>query len=312
MIRAILDCDPGHDDAVALAVACRHLDLAGVTTVGGNAGLTQTTRNAVVVLDLLGRADIAVHAGADHPLLQPLHTAAFIHGESGLAGADLPEPSRPATSHDAVGFIVDTVRAEEGLWLVVTGPMTNVALAMRAAPDLSSRIAGVSFMGGGTTFGNRTPVAEFNIWCDPEAAAIVVDSAVPLIMTGLNVTHHFQASPARIERLRANANRASDLFADLLTEFSRNYQQIWAGFEGAAVHDPLAVLVLTHPELFVVHPGHLAIETAGRFTRGMTVVDQRALIAKEAPNAQIVADVDADAAFDVIVACLAGGEEHGS
>ena len=226
MIRALLDCDPGHDDAVAIMLACRHLDLVGVTTVGGNAGLEKTTRNALVVLDLVGRADIPVHAGAAHPLMQPLHTAAYIHGESGLAGADLPAPSRGATSTHAIGYLIDTIRAEEGLWLVVTGPMTNVALALRAAPDLAGRLAGISFMGGGATFGNRTPVAEFNIWCDPEAAAIVVDTGVPLIMSGLDVTHHFQASPTRIARLRENGNRTSALFADLLTEFSRIYLEL--------------------------------------------------------------------------------------
>lgn len=302
MIRAILDCDPGHDDAVAIMLGCRYLDLVGVTTVGGNAGLDKTTRNALVVLDLVGRPDVPVHAGAAHPLVQPLHTAAYIHGESGLAGADLPPPSRAATSHHAVGWLVDTIRAEEGLWLVVTGPMTNVALALRAAPDLATRIAGISFMGGGIAFGNRTPVAEFNIWCDPEAAAIVVESGVPLIMAGLDVTHRFQASPARIERLRANGDRASTLFADLLTEFSRAYRSLWKDFEGAAVHDPIAVLALTHPHLLTMEPGHVAIETAGTHTRGMTVVDRRALIDPPLqPNARIVTGVDADAAFDLIV-----------
>jgi inosine-uridine nucleoside N-ribohydrolase len=301
MVRAILDCDPGHDDAVALLLACRHLDLVGVTTVGGNAGLAHTTRNALVVLDFIGRPDVPVHAGADQPLLQPLETAAYIHGESGLAGAVLPLPSRPPTSRDGVGYLIDTVRAEEGLWLIVTGPMTNVALAMRAAPDLAGRIAGVSFMGGGTAYGNRTSTAEFNIWVDPEAASIVVDSGVPLIMTGLNVTHRFQASAVRIARLRANGNRASLLFADLLSEFSRAYMDLWRDFEGAAVHDPLAVLALTHPHLLTMQPGHLVVETAGRYTRGMTVVDQRPMLRMHAPNAQIVTAVDADAAFDLII-----------
>ncbi len=306
MIRALLDCDPGHDDAVAIMLACRHLDLVGVTTVGGNAGLEKTTRNALVVLDLVGRADIPVHAGAAHPLIQPLHTAEYIHGESGLAGADLPAPSRGATSTHAIGYLIDTIRAEEGLWLVVTGPMTNVALALRAAPDLAGRLAGISFMGGGATFGNRTPVAEFNVWCDPEAAAIVVDTGVPLIMSGLDVTHQFQASPARIRRLRENGNRTSALFADLLTEFSRNYLELWAGFEGAAVHDPIAVLALSHPHLLTMQPGHVAIETAGTHTRGMTVVDQRGLIHRPVPpNAQIVTGVNADAAFDLIIEAAA-------
>src|SRR6478736_5050631 len=151
----LIDCDPGHDDAIAIMVGARHAALVGVTTVAGNAPLSLTTRNALVMLDLIGRADVPVHTGADRPLVAaPVH-ADYVHGESGIDGADLPEPSRPATSDDAVGFIIDSVRANEGLWLVPTGPLTNIALALRAAPDLPDRVGGISLMGGGR-FGNRT------------------------------------------------------------------------------------------------------------------------------------------------------------
>ena len=169
--RILVDCDPGHDDAVALVVAARFGDLVGVTTVAGNAPLTHTTRNARIVLDLIG-SDVPLHSGAQRPLVAPARHAQNVHGESGLDGADLPEPSRPADSADAIGFIIDTCRATEGLWLVPVGPLTNIALALRSAPDLADRIAGISLMGGGT-FGNRTSAAEFNIWADPDAAAIV-------------------------------------------------------------------------------------------------------------------------------------------
>ena len=175
-------------------------NLLGITTVAGNAPLESTTHNAIVVRDLLG-IDVPVHSGASRPLIAPPRHAGYVHGESGLDGADLPPPSGPPASRDAVGFIIDTVRNNDGVWLVPTGPLTNIALALRSAPDLAARIAGISFMGGGL-FGNRTPTAEFNIWADPEAAAIVVGYGGPLIMTGLDVTHQLQATPERIAEVR--------------------------------------------------------------------------------------------------------------
>ena len=161
-IRILLDCDPGHDDVVAIIAAAHYAELVGITTVAGNAPLDRTTYNACVMRDLLG-LNAPVHAGAIRPLLAEPHPAAFVHGESGLDGADLPVPARGSDSDDAVGFIIDTCRAEEGLWLVPTGPLTNIALAMRAAPDLTERVAGVSLMGGGS-FGNRSAVAEAIRW----------------------------------------------------------------------------------------------------------------------------------------------------
>jgi hypothetical protein len=163
--RILLDCDPGHDDVVAIIVANHAADLVGITTVAGNAPLDRTTYNACVMRDLLGLT-APVHSGAVRPLIAPPLTATFVHGESGLDGADLPAPARGADSTDAVGFIIDTCRAAEGTWLVPTGPLTNIALALRAAPDLVDRIAGISLMGGGT-FGNRAVMSEFNIWADP-------------------------------------------------------------------------------------------------------------------------------------------------
>jgi inosine-uridine nucleoside N-ribohydrolase len=168
-IPMIIDCDPGHDDAIALIVAARHANVLGVTTVAGNAPISATTRNARIVLDMIGSA-APLHQGAHRPLVAPPQHAAYIHGQSGLDGADLPEPSGPADSEDAVGFIIDTCRATEGVWLVPMGPLTNIAIALRSAPDIAQRIAGISLMGGGS-FGNRSAAAEFNIWADPEAAA---------------------------------------------------------------------------------------------------------------------------------------------
>ena len=296
----LIDCDPGHDDAIAIMLGARHADLVGVTTVAGNAPLALTTRNALAMLDLIGRADIPVHSGADRPIVAaPVH-ADYVHGESGIDGADLPTPSRQATSDDAVGFIVEAVRANEGLWLVPTGPLTNIALALRAAPDLPDRIGGISLMGGGR-FGNRTAAAEFNIWCDPEAAAAVFEYGGRLVMAGLHLSHQFQATPARIDAVRDVGGRLSEVLADLLVFFSKTYVNRHEGLAGAPVHDPCAVLALTHPDLFTVKSEHVAVETAGQLTRGMTVIDDRQLLERPAANCDVLETIDADAAFALVV-----------
>ncbi len=303
-LPVIVDCDPGHDDAIALVVAARHTDLLGVTTVAGNAPIERTTRNALVVMDLLGH-DAPVHRGASRPLLAPPMHAGYIHGGSGLDGADLPEPSRTEDGDDAVAFIVETARAHEGLWLVPTGPLTNIAMALRRAPDLADRLAGISLMGGSATMGNRTPVAEFNIWADPEAAAAVFDHGGRLIVAGLHLTHQLQTTPERIDRLRALPNRLGPLLGQLLGFFAGAYIARHDGFTGAPVHDPCAVLAITHPDLFVHRPAHVVVETAGAHTRGMTVVDLRALKDRPGPNADVLMEVDDDAAFAVIEAAIA-------
>ncbi|MEP7115647.1 MAG: nucleoside hydrolase [Ilumatobacteraceae bacterium] len=299
----ILDCDPGHDDAIALVVAARHTNILGITTVAGNAPLESTTHNAIVVRDLLG-LDVPVYSGASRPLLAPPRHAGYVHGESGLDGADLPSPSGPPTSRDAVGFIIDTVRNNDGVWLVPTGPMTNIALALRSAPDIASRVAGISFMGGGL-FGNRTPTAEFNIWADPEAAAIVVGYGGPLIMSGLDVTYQFQATPERIQQVRDLSGHLAAILADLLSFFSGTYVSRHDNMRGAAVHDPVAVMALTHPELFTRTFSNVTVETSGEHTRGMTVIDQRTLIERPDPNCDRLTGVDSDAAWTVVTEAIA-------
>ena len=302
-IPMILDCDPGHDDAIAIIVAARHANLLGITTVAGNAPLAATTRNALIMTDLLG-LNIPVHSGASRPLLAPPRHAGYVHGESGMDGADLPEPSRPPTSDQAVEFIIETCRATEGVWLVPVGPMTNIALALRSASDLGGRIAGISLMGGGS-FGNRTAAAEFNLWADPEAAAMVFDYGGPLIMSGLDLTHQFQATPARIDLVRALPGRLAELVADLFVFFSGTYTSRHDDMQGAAVHDPLAVMALTHPHLFTRTERHVVVETHGDHTRGMTLIDRRSLIERLDPNCSVLVGLDADAAFDVVVQAIA-------
>ena len=307
--RILLDCDPGHDDAIAIVAAARHAELVGITTVAGNAPLERTTHNALVVRDLLG-IGVPVHAGSPEPLLGPVGRGAAhavaVHGESGLDGAALPAPTTPLDSDDAVGFIIETCRTIDDVWLVPVGPLTNIALALRTAPDIVDRIAGISLMGGGT-FGNRTPTAEFNLWADPEAAAIVFGYGGPLVMAGLDVTHGFQATPARIASIGALPGVLAAVLADLLAFFSDNYRTRHdpGSMRGAAVHDPLAVLALTHPDLFGRSARHVSIETRGEHTRGMSVIDQRAITARAAPNCDVLTTVDDDGAFALLVDAIA-------
>lgn len=303
-IPMLIDCDPGHDDAIAIVAAAHHADLVGITTVAGNVPLERTTHNACVLRDLIGDPGLTVHAGASRPLVAEPRHADHIHGASGLDGADLPEPERGADGDDAVGFIIDTCREREGIWLVAIGPCTNVALALRAAPDLGRRIAGISLMGGGT-FGNRTAVAEFNIWADPHAAAAVFEYGGPLIQAPLDLTFQLQATPARIEAVRSTPGRLGAVLADLLTFFSGTYCSRYQAMQGAPVHDPCAVLALTHPVLFRSVRRHVAVEMVGHHTAGMTVIDQRQLAERPAANTDLLVALEADAVWTLVTEAIA-------
>lgn len=300
--RIVLDCDPGHDDVIAIVVAAHCTELLGITTVAGNAPLDRTAYNACVFRDALGLG-VGVHSGAARPLVAEPKFAGYVHGESGLDGAELPEPDRGVDSTDAVGFIVDTARANPGCFLVPTGPLTNIALALRSAPDLTEHVAGVSLMGGGT-FGNRTPSAEFNIWADPDAAAIVFGSGLPITMAGLDVTHQFLVTPERIATVDALDTTFTTMIADLFRFFVGNYVSRHDHIRGAALHDPLAVMALTHPHLFDGTDRHVAVETRGEHTAGMTVIDRRDISDRQAPNAHVLDRVDAEAAWQVVLDAL--------
>ena len=300
--RILLDCDPGHDDVIAIIVAAHTTDLLGITTVAGNAPLDRTTHNACIFRDAL-QLGVGVHSGAARPLVATPRFAGFVHGESGLDGAALPQPTHGADSIDAVGFIIETVRANPGLFLVPTGPLTNIALALRAAPDLTEHVAGISLMGGGT-FGNRTPVAEFNIWADPDAAAIVYQCGLPITMAGLDVTHQLLVTPERIATVDALDTPFTTMIGDLFRFFSKNYISRHDHIRGAALHDPLAVLAITHPHLFTGTDRHVTIETRGEHTAGMTVIDRRDISDRQAPNVHVLDHVDADAAWRLVLDAL--------
>jgi inosine-uridine nucleoside N-ribohydrolase len=215
----------------------------------------------------------------------------------------LPEPSRGPDGENAIEFIIETCRANEGVWLVPIGPLTNIALALRAAPDLGSRIAGISLMGGGT-FGNVTAAAEFNVWADPEAADIVFRYGGKLMMSGLDVTHQLQATPSRLARIREIPGQLPKVLADLLAFYSKSYINSHRDMTGAAVHDPCAVMALTHPHLFSISPEHVALESHGEHTRGMTLIDQRQYSKPVAPNCDVVWGVEDEPAFDVLIEAI--------
>ena len=300
----LLDCDPGHDDALAIALAARHGRLLGITTVAGNVPLERTTANALVMCEVLG-LDVPVHAGSPAPLVAELRTAEFIHGASGLEGPTPPAHARQVASNDAVGFIVETVRANPGeVCLIATGPLTNVALALRTAPDIAQQLRAVSIMGGGIPWGNVTPAAEFDILVDPEAADIVFRAGLPLTMAGLNATHQWMFDETDIERLRAGGGPVAQFCAELLEYYGNAYARLGSNRLEGPLHDPLAVLALTHPALVTTTPYHVVIELTGTHTRGMTVADLRGVARAAPPNVEVITTLHAGAATGVLVETL--------
>lgn len=297
--RIILDCDPGVDDAIAIITAARWTDLVAMTTVSGNVDLDKTTANALRMRDLMG-LDVPVHRGAARPFAgEPFH-ARYVHGMSGLGDIDLPPPSVPPDSDDAVEVIVETTRKEEGLHLVPIGPLTNIALALRADPGIAQRVASITIMGGGASGGNVTAAAEFNIYVDPEAADEVFRAGAPLTMVGLNLTHQVRMGAAHAAECRAIGTPIADAMAGLLdfyTVFHLAAEEVADG----PVHDPCAVLAVTHPELFTFEGRPVHVELTGTHTRGMTLVDERGPRISEAGNCRVAYGVDADEVIALIM-----------
>ncbi len=301
-IPIILDCDPGHDDALAivLALARPELRLLAITTVAGNAGLDRTTRNALRVLTLLGRTDVPVAAGAERPIVREPWVPVAFHGDSGLDGADLPEPAVGAAAVGALELASGLLRSEdEPVTLVATGPLTNVALLLRAAPGLRERIAAISLMGGSLGEGNTTASAEFNIWADPEAAAIVFEAGIPIRMAGLDVTHQALVLPADIARLDGLGTRAGRVFADLMRFFAIHHRDRY-GWDGPPIHDAVAVAWLAEPGLVCSRELRVDVETTGDHTRGRTVADREGLTGRP-PNATVGLEIDRERLMDLVV-----------
>lgn len=304
--RILVDCDPGHDDAVMLVCAAAYADVVGITTVSGNVGLDHTTHNALAIADLLGW-DVPVHAGAARPLVADPVYAPEVHGDDGMSGTTLPTPTRVA-GDDGVEFLVETTRDEEGLWLVPTGPLTNVALALRVDPGFASRLAGICLMGGSATAGNVTAAAEFNVFADPEAAAIVFGADCRVLMCGLDLTHQVTADPAFTDRVRAVGGPAATLVAEVMEEEQRAFGRFATSTAHPPLHDPVALLAVTHPDLFESTVTPIRVETAGHLTRGATVVDRRIATprgqhpgAERRTTTEWVHTVDVPAVLDLLV-----------
>ncbi len=296
--KIILDCDPGVDDALAtvFALGSPELDLAGVTTVAGNVPLGKTTANALRLRDFL-RGDWPVTAGSPAPLLRAQSSAGHVHGEDGLGGAPLPPPaSEPQPGH-AADYIVAAARAEPGeLTLVATGPLTNVALALRLEPRLPDLVADFVIMGGSSARGNVTPAAEFNIATDPEAAAIVFSAGWTVTVVGLDVTLQAVATQQVTSRMAALGPLADDLLLPCL----RGYADEGAT-GGPPVHDVCAVACVADPALLGCQPARIEVETTGRWTSGMTVTDFRAA----ACNAMVATTIDVPAFWDTVIGAYA-------
>jgi pyrimidine-specific ribonucleoside hydrolase len=305
-IPLILDCDPGHDDALAIIVALARpeLELRAVTTVAGNAGLDATTQNAVRVLTLAGRSDIPVAAGAARPLLRGLHVASNVHGASGLAGSDLPEPTFQPRPEGAIELIRSVlVASDEPVTIAAVGPLTNIALLLCTHPELMERIASIRIMGGAITEGNTTASAEFNIWQDPEAARIVLECGRPITLMTLDVTHQALFGPVDVARLDALGTRIGTVFADLLRYFSRFHAERY-GWDGSPIHDAVAVAHLALPDLVRTVPYRVDVETVSELTRGRTVVDLHGLT-KLPPNADVGVAIDRPRFIDILVDAVA-------
>ena len=303
----ILDCDPGHDDAIAmiLALASPELDVKAITASAGNQTPDKTLRNVLRMLTLLGRQDIPVAGGARKPLMRELIIADNVHGESGLDGPALPEPDFAPQTCTAVELMASTLRASpQPITLVATGPQTNVALLLNSHPELHDKIARIVLMGGAMVLGNWQPAAEFNIYVDPEAAEIVFQSGIPVVMAGLDVTHRAQIHGLDIERFRQVGNPVATIVAELLDFFMEYHKDAKWGFTGAPLHDPCTIAWLLKPELFTSVERWVGVETQGKYTQGMTVVDYYFLTGKQ-PNTTVLLDIDRERFVDLLVERLA-------
>lgn len=307
--KIIIDTDPGQDDAVALflALASPEIEVQAVIAVAGNVPRARTMENARRVLEMAGRTDIPVFAGAARPLRPTQTTAEHVHGPTGLDGIDLSvPPTMPVQPESGVTYLVDAIRAaqEQELTLVMLGPLTDLAMALTIAPDIAGRLREVVLMGGAwSELGNITPAAEFNIYADPQAADIVFSAGIPLVVLPLDVTHKCLGLPDRLAALRANANRCSVAAADMLS-YSERFDLVKYGWKGAPLHDPCTIAWLIAPDIFGGRHVNVGIETEGRLSVGMTVVDWWRVTDRE-PNALFLRDVDSDAFYDLLVSRLA-------
>ncbi len=303
--KIILDCDPGHDDAIAILLAAHHpeIELLAITTVAGNQSLEKTTHNALKVCSLANIRDVPVARGMEQPLVRPPRYAPDIHGESGMDGPDIPEPDIDPVAQHGVDLLIDLLLNSDGdITLVPTGPLTNIAAAMRREPAILPKIKAISLMGGAIGVGNRMPAAEFNIWADPEAAAIVFGCGRPITMSPLEVTHQALATDEVIGRLRAAHRTVADFAADLLIFFGDTYRNVF-GFPAPPVHDPCAVAAVIDPLILQAHAMHVEIETTGVWTTGRTVCDVYGVLRKPT-NARVGYALDVPRFWEMVISTI--------
>lgn len=307
--KIIIDTDPGQDDAVAILLALASPDeiaVLGVTAVAGNVPLPLTQKNARIVCELAGKPDTLVFAGCDAPMVRKLVTAEHVHGKTGLDGPQIADPTMPLQEQHAVDYIIETLRAHDAgtVTLCPLGPLTNIATAFNNAPDIVEKVQEIVLMGGAYfQVGNITPAAEFNIYVDPEAAKIVFDSGVPIVVMPLDVTHKALTTRPRVDAFRAMGTKVGDMVA-AWTDFFERFDKEKYGSEGAPLHDPCVIAYLIQPELFTGRHVNVEIETTSELTLGMTVADWWR-VTDRAPNAMFMGDLDTDGFFALLADRLA-------
>lgn len=303
--KIILDCDPGHDDAVAILMAGRHpaIELLGITTVRGNQTLAKTTKNALNICQWLG-LDVPVCAGLDGPIVREKNVVAdTIHGESGLDGPVFPETTKQVDKRHAVDFIIETIMSSpDKITMVATGPLSNVAMAMRREPRILDNIDEIVIMGGCYQLGNSTPAAEFNIYCDAEAAHVVFTCGRPVVMMGLDITHKALCVPAVVDRMDKIHNKASDLFCPMMRFFSMT-QKATFGWEGGPLHDPTCIAYLIDPTCITVKSMYSEIDIGGGQSHGRTNCDVFNLSDKP-HNSKVAIDIDVPKFWDIVEECI--------
>ncbi|WP_257350395.1 nucleoside hydrolase [Pseudalkalibacillus decolorationis] len=302
--KIIMDCDPGHDDAISIILAAvqPELEIIGITTVSGNAEIEKTTMNALKICDLVSLTDVVVSKGASEPLVRFRETAPSIHGDSGLDGPVLPEPSRSWSEEHGSDTIVRLIKeSKEPVTILPTGPLTNIALALSKAPEIKDKIEEIVLMGGGT-YGNWTPTAEFNIWADPEAAKKVFDSGIPTVVMGLDITHQALATKEVIDQVNKIDNNVAKIVGELLVFFASTYKEMF-DFDGAPVHDVLTVAYCVAPELFKTKDVNITVETKGEFTAGTTLIDLHGITGRKV-NAKFGLELEVEDFWKLMIEAL--------
>jgi inosine-uridine nucleoside N-ribohydrolase len=300
--KIIIDCDPGHDDALAILLAARHpqIELLAITTVAGNQSVEKTTGNALKVCTLANIRNVPIARGMDRPLVRPAKHAPDIHGESGMDGPHIPEPDIKPDPRHAVDLLIELLLSSDGdITLVPTGPLTNIASAIRKEPAIVPKIRAISLMGGAIGLGNVTPAAEFNIHTDPEAAEIVFGCGRPITMVPLEVTHQALATEEIVNRLRSVNRPVATFAADLLVFFAETYHRVF-GFPAPPLHDPCAVAAVIDPTIIKAHDMFVAIECEGAWTAGRTVCDVYSKLGQK-PNARVGYGLEVDRFWDMVI-----------